>query len=262
MQQPRAGDAARASAAGATAAGAPPSGAPAASGCAAFAGGVVRPPAVLRVRAVVPHTGAQGRRRPATCVCAFRPLRMRTHAVFLRVIVCCYTRCVRWPGRTRSRCACECAVVRPGPSRMALPVRVPAAELRACRAPAACRAMCFDGWCPHRRPPGRILPPLRGLALQPGWALALAGRIEENTPTDREPVCERGRGPERVGGEYGVFKRKHRVSLSPSLSLALSHSHSLSLPLSLSLSPPPSLPPSLSLSLSRALSSLSSLSRE
>ncbi len=52
MQQPRAGAAARDAGA---AAGAPPSGAPAASGCAAFAGGVVRPPAALRFRAVVPH---------------------------------------------------------------------------------------------------------------------------------------------------------------------------------------------------------------
>jgi hypothetical protein len=75
MQQPRARDAGAAAAARA-----PPSGAPAASGCAAFAGGVVRPPAARRVRAVVPHTGAQGRRRPATCVCAFRPLRARACA--------------------------------------------------------------------------------------------------------------------------------------------------------------------------------------
>ena len=78
------------------------------------------------------HTGAQGGRRPATCMCAFRPLRARACAVFLRVMSRCYTRCVRWPDRTRSCCACECAVVRPGLSRMALPVRVPAAELRAC----------------------------------------------------------------------------------------------------------------------------------
>jgi hypothetical protein len=132
MQQPRAGAAAR-DAAAAAAGRALPSGAPAASGCAAFAGGVVRPPAALRFRAVVPHTGAQGgRRRPATCVCAFRPLCMCARTDFLRVIVRCYTRCVRWPDRTRSCCACERAVVRPGLSRMALPVRVPAAELRAC----------------------------------------------------------------------------------------------------------------------------------
>ena len=75
MQQPRAGAAVR-DAGAAAGVGAPPSGAPAASGCAAFAGGVVRPPAARRVRAVVPHTAHVGRRRPATCVCAFRPLRM------------------------------------------------------------------------------------------------------------------------------------------------------------------------------------------
>jgi hypothetical protein len=75
MQQPRAGAAARDAG---TAAGAPPSGAPAASGCATFAGGVVRPPAARRVRAVVPHTGAQDcRRRPATCI---RPLPARARA--------------------------------------------------------------------------------------------------------------------------------------------------------------------------------------
>jgi len=73
MQQPCAGAAARD--AGAAAAGrAPPPGAPAASGCAAFAGGVVRPPAARRIRARS-HTDAQGGRRPATCMCAFRPLR-------------------------------------------------------------------------------------------------------------------------------------------------------------------------------------------
>jgi hypothetical protein len=56
MQPPRAWDAARD--AGAAGAGATPSGTPAASGCASVVGGVVRPPAALRVRAVVPHTGA------------------------------------------------------------------------------------------------------------------------------------------------------------------------------------------------------------
>ena len=66
---------------------------------------------------VVPsfHTGAQGGRRPATCMCAFRPLRAR--AVFLRVIAHSHTRCVRWPDRTRSCCACECPWSVPGRGR-------------------------------------------------------------------------------------------------------------------------------------------------
>ncbi len=55
MQQPLAGDAARNAG---VAAGAPPSGTLAASGCAAVVGGVVRLPAALRVRAVVPNTVA------------------------------------------------------------------------------------------------------------------------------------------------------------------------------------------------------------
>ena len=72
VHQPLAGDAARGR--DACAAGrAPPSGTPAASGCAAFAGGVVLPAPGASVPRF--HTGAQGRRRPATCMCALRPLR-------------------------------------------------------------------------------------------------------------------------------------------------------------------------------------------
>jgi hypothetical protein len=70
MQQPCAGAAARDAGAAARA---PPSGTPAASGCAAFAGGVVLPAPGASVPRF--HTGAQGRRRPATCMCALRPLR-------------------------------------------------------------------------------------------------------------------------------------------------------------------------------------------
>ncbi len=78
MQQPRAGAAARdAGAAGH----ATPSGTPAASGCAAFAGGVVRPPATLSDRAVIPHR--RGGRQAAGGLqhaCARSGLCARAHA--------------------------------------------------------------------------------------------------------------------------------------------------------------------------------------
>ena len=80
MQQPRAGDAAR-DAGAAAGVGAPPSGTTAASGCVAVVGGVVRPPAALRVSAVVPHTDGQGGGQPATCMCMFLPLCARSHVV-------------------------------------------------------------------------------------------------------------------------------------------------------------------------------------
>jgi hypothetical protein len=44
-----------------------------------FCGGGVFP-AALRLRAPVPHTGAQGCMRPATCTCALRPLCARARA--------------------------------------------------------------------------------------------------------------------------------------------------------------------------------------
>jgi hypothetical protein len=165
MQQPCAGAAARDAGAAARA---PPSGTPAASGCAAFAGGVLRPPAARRFRARS-HTDAQGGRRPATCMCAFRPLRARACAVFLRVMSRCYTRCVRWPGRTRSCCASECPWSVPvRPEWPCLSVCLLQSCVRACRAPAACRAMCFDGWCPNCRPREHSVVARRGLALQRG----------------------------------------------------------------------------------------------
>jgi hypothetical protein len=219
MQQPRAGDAARD--AGAAAAGrAPPSGAPAASGCAAFAGGVVRPPAVRRIRARS-HTRTRRAAGSLQHACARSGRCARARAVFLRVILRCYTRCVRWPDRTRSCCACECAVVCPGPSRMALPVRVPAAELRAC-VQGCCSVvgpLCFDGWCLNRRPPGRILPPPRGLALQRGWALALAGRVMQSPESHRVNTDPAVHGRREESPEEGVCLescvKKAKVSAPP-----------------------------------------------
>jgi hypothetical protein len=169
------------------------------------------------LRALVPsfHTGAQGGRRPATCMCAFRPLRAR--AVFLRVIAHSHTRCVRWPDRTRSCCACECAVVCPrarasarhthaSPTRSSLTCGVrpewPCLSacllqscVRSCRARAACGAMCSDGWCPNRRPPGHTVFAPRGITLQRGWALALAGRVMQSPESHRvntDPARRRG----------------------------------------------------------------------
>ena len=118
---------------------------------------------------VVPsfHTGAQGGRRPATCVCAVRPLRART--VFLREIAHSHTRRVRWPGRTRSCCASECPWSVPvRPEWPCLSVCLLQSCVRACRAPAACRTMCFDGWCPNCRPREHSVVARRGLELQRG----------------------------------------------------------------------------------------------
>jgi hypothetical protein len=156
MQQPRAGAAARDAGAtgrdagaGAPAAGATPSGTPAASGCAAFVGGVVRP-AARRVRVVVPHTGA-GRQaacnmhvRVAAAAC-MRTLLARNcallHAVRARARPHAQPLCMRvrrgqspgtGVGEAHTRLADAVVVDMRGPSRMALPVRVPAAELRAC----------------------------------------------------------------------------------------------------------------------------------
>jgi hypothetical protein len=148
MQQPRAGAAARDSGAAAPAAGAPPSGTPAARGCAAFAGGVVLP-AALRVRAVVPHTGAG---RQAAChmhvrvpaAARVRTLLARNCALLHAVhdarphaqLLCMRVRRGLSPGagvgEAHTRLADAVVVDMRGRSRMALPVRVPAAELRAC----------------------------------------------------------------------------------------------------------------------------------
>ncbi len=138
MHQPRAGAAARGRGA-AAGAGATPSWTPAASGCAAFAGGVVLP-ASRRARAVVPHTGAQGggaqaagrRRRGNTDM----HVRVPASARCVRVVrPPGYVRVVRprtGVGEAHTRLADAVVMDMRGPSRMDLPVRVPASELRAC----------------------------------------------------------------------------------------------------------------------------------
>ncbi len=119
MHQPRAGAAARGRAAAARA-GATPSWTPAASGCAAFAGGVVLP-AARRARAVVPHS--------ARCVRVVRP------PGYVRVV-----RPRTGVGEAHTRLADVVVMDMRGPSRMALPVRVPV------RVPAEPRA-CVQGCC-------------------------------------------------------------------------------------------------------------------
>ena len=167
-------------------------------------------------------------------------------------------------GKAHTRLADAVVVDMRGPSRMALPVRVPAAELRAfvqgstgsgdasatrlgrrarprrlrgrarvalmdancqrvccfcggvvfpaalrlrapvphtgalqscvcaCRAPVACGAMCFEGWCPDCRPPGLTVFAPRVVALQRGWAPALAGRVMQSPEAplvNTHPAC-------------------------------------------------------------------------
>jgi hypothetical protein len=123
-----------------------------------------------------------------TCMCVFRPLRG----------ACAWSVPPGTHGRVRGTHTPRRRVrgdMR-GPSRMHLPVRVPAACVRAGLLQRA-GPWCFDGWCLNCRPPGRIL-------LQRGWALALAGRVmqpPEKHRVDTDPARRRG---EAVGVVHTV----------------------------------------------------------